>query len=679
MFVKGPLEALNAPQLAAVRHGDGPLLVLAGAGSGKTRTLTARVARLLADGVAPERILLLTFTRRAAAEMLRRVAAAAGPTAGASRVWGGTFHAVGNRLLRLHGQAIGLRPDFSVVDAGDAADLLDLVRSDLGVAEGAKRFPRATTLAAIYSRTVNAREPVSEVVDRSYPWCRDATDGIIAVFRAYTERKRERQVLDYDDLLLWWWALLGVPGVGEQVSDAFDHVLVDEYQDTNALQADILTRLRATNANLTVVGDDAQAIYSFRAATVENILRFGEQFPGATIVRLEQNYRSTQPILDAANAVMAGAPRRWEKRLWSDRPDRGRPVLASCRDEAEQSERVCDAVLACREQGTPLREQAVLFRAGHHSDHLEVELSRRGIPFVKYGGLKFLEAAHVKDLLALLRLLDNPGDELAWFRALQLLQGVGPATARRVFAALQDGAPDAAISQLLDDPPPVPAAAAEDFAAFRSAVADCAGAGAAQGPGWVASQVERLRRFYEPVCRRVHDDAATRLRDLEQLELVAAGYTSRSAFVADLVLDPPSATSDLACPPLLDEDYLILSTIHSAKGLEWHTVAVLHAADGMIPSDMACGSVEEIEEERRLLYVALTRAREQLTLYAPLRYYHQRYRPRDTHGYSQVSRFLTGPARTAFDLTGPTAPDPEPPRLTHTPTAVGDVLAALWH
>jgi DNA helicase-2/ATP-dependent DNA helicase PcrA len=654
---------LNQPQREAVQHGDGPLLVLAGAGSGKTRTLCSRVARLVADGVPPERILLLTFTRRAALQMLRR-AGGSDPDSPCRRVWGGTFHAVGHRLLRLHSAALGLRPDFAVIDSGDAADLLDLLRDDLGIARDDRRMPRKDTALTVYSRTVNLRAPLREVVARHFPWCRDAVEPLAGLFRAYTARKRERGLLDYDDLLLYWHALAGAPEVGA----AFDHVLCDEYQDTNPLQAEILDRMRATNRNVTVAGDDAQAIYSFRGASVGNILRFPADFPGARIVRLEQNYRSTQPILDTANAVLAAAAGGYSKALWTDHPGGARPRLHTCTDEDEQARRVCAGVLEQREQGLRLLDQAVLFRSGHHSAALELELSRRNIPFVKYGGLKFLEAAHVRDLLALLRLLDDRTDELAWFRVLQLLDGVGPATARRLLRALAAGGS-------VDDLP-VPPGARKDLAALLALLA--------QTPADsedVAADVERVRQVYAPLCARAYPDAAARLGDLDQLAGLAATCSSRSRFVAELVIDPPASTADLAGAPLLDEDYLILSTIHSAKGLEWEAVSVLSAVDGMIPSDMACGSAEEVEEERRLLYVALTRARRALDVYVPLRFYHQRFGARDAHSYAPVSRFLTGEVRALFDAVGPPRPEPVPSGgrgPTIAIEAVDEFLDALW-
>ena len=687
------LAGLNAPQRAAVTHPGGPLLVVAGAGSGKTRTLACRVAWLIEGGVPPHRILLLTFSRRAAAEMLSRAErciAEGGARAG--RVWGGTFHAVANRLLRISARPLGLAPDFTVLDQADGADLMNLIRGDLGLAERERRFPRKDTLAAIHSRTVNAGRPLDEVLRRDFPWCADEADGIRRVLVAYTRRKRERGVMDYDDLLLYWKALADDPTAGPDMASRFDHVLVDEYQDTNALQADVLSAIHRTVPNVTVVGDDAQAIYGFRSATVRNILEFPERFPGTAVVKLEQNYRSVQPILDATNAVIAHSPQRHDKVLWSDRRAGSRPVLVTCRDEAEQCDRVCRRVLELRERGVPLRRQVVLFRTGHHSDLLEVELSRRNIPFVKYGGLRFMEAAHVKDLLALLRILENPFDEVGWFRVLQLPEGMGPAAARRAMGRLGLG-PDSRrvtgptpLARFLTAPPEVPAAAAAEVEALRGALADCDGGGA-DVP--VASQVERLRRFLDPVFARRYESAAARLRDLEQLEGLASRFRTRARLLSEIVLDPPSSTSDLAGPPLLDEDYLILSTIHSAKGGEWDAVHVIHAADGMIPSDMATGRAEEIEEERRLFYVALTRARDVLAVYFPLRYYR---RPRgldDAHGYAQLTRFLPPDVVAHFDLEGTGADglgeagDGEGagdgrPRAGAAATGVDRFLAGLW-
>jgi len=436
----------------------------------------------------------------------------------------------------------------------------------------------------------------------------------------------------------------------------FDHVLVDEYQDTNVLQADILAALRPDGAGLTVVGDDAQAIYGFRAASSGNLLDFPMRFPGTTVVRLEQNYRSTPPIVAVANAVMAEATAgtAMTKVLWSARAGAGRPLLRSCGDEDAEAGAVCDSVLAHRDAGVALHDQAVLFRASSHSDLLELHLTRRNVPYVKYGGLRFLEAAHVKDLLALLRVLDNPWDELAWFRTLQLLEGVGAATARRLMAELgmgQAGDPNVTpLASLLAAAPRVPAPARDELAGLRAALGECADGclpGGATPPP--AVQVERLSRWLGPVLERTYDHAAARKADLQQLEGVAAQAPSRSRFVSDLTIDPPSSTADLAGPPLIDEDWLVLSTVHSAKGGEWEVVHVLHASDGMFPSDMATGDPEGIEEERRLLYVAVTRAKSALEVNVPLRYHHRRRPLADAHSYAQVSRFLSPAVRELMD------------------------------
>jgi DNA helicase-2/ATP-dependent DNA helicase PcrA len=637
------LERLNPAQREAVEHLGGPLLVVAGAGSGKTWTLACRVAKLVDRGVLPERILLLTFTRRAAREMTSRAERLTGERS-VGRVWGGTFHSVGNRLLRLHGRALGLRPDFTVMDRTDSADLMDLIRGDLGLGTTERRFPRKDTLADIYSRTVNAQTKLREVLEAEFPWCAEELEGIRQIFEAYTDRKREHECLDYDDLLLYWHALARTPGGGERAASMFDHILVDEYQDTNALQADILCATRPTGADVMVVGDDAQAIYAFRAATVRNILEFPDRFPGTRLVRLEQNYRSTQPILDVSNAVIALSSQRHEKTLWSERRSDRQPVLFTCLDEPDQSDAVCSAVLDHREQGVPLREQAVLFRAGHHSDLLEVELSRRNIPFVKYGGLKFMEAAHVKDALAVLRVLENPRDEVSWFRVFQLLEGVGPATARRLVreVSLNREAVDGSLVEL-GMTAAIPGPARQGLEELASVARDC---GADVPP---PAQLGRVRRFLEPILARRYDHADARLRDLEQLEQLAAGFPTRGRFLADLALEPPTSTAELAGPPLLDEDYLVLSTIHSAKGGEWDVVHVIHAADGMIPSDMATGDEERIEEERRLLYVALTRARDALYVYFPLRYHRRNHGYEDRYHHAQITRFLPEEIRGLFE------------------------------
>ena len=665
------MAGLNPSQREAVAHGGGPLLIVAGAGTGKTKTLACRVAHLVHEGVDPSRILLLTFTRRASEQMLRRASQMVGGGA-AGKVWGGTFHSTANRLLRMYGRALGLSPDFTVMDESDAADLMSLIRNELGVAKKDRRFPSKATLVKVYSHTVNAQRQLEAVIASHFPWCKDDFEAIQRIFRLYVQRKRRQQVLDYDDLLLFWNALCGAAKTGEVVADRFEHILVDEYQDTNIVQAEILMGMRKKHNNITVVGDDAQAIYSFRAATIRNILDFPKHFPGATVVTLEQNYRSVKPILTASNAVMAGARERYTKGLWSERESAQRPFLVTCFDEAEQTEMVCTGILEHLEQGIPLQQQAVLFRAGHHSAMLEVELARRNIPFHKYGGLRFVETAHIKDLVSVLRLVENPFDEISWFRVLQLLEGIGPRTARRVMDALgvtrpepgADGdeqaiAPANPLRRLIADPPQVPAAARESFANLCATIrhfdtdrSSTGGAGddlRAGGEPELAVQIDLVRRFYEPICTQRYENAPARLRDLEQLGSIASRYRSRRRFLTDLTLDPPAATSDLAREPYLEEDYLILSTIHSAKGCEWTVVHILHAADGMIPSDMAVGDEAGVDEERRLFYVAMTRAKDWLYVYFPLRYYHSRFGSADAHGLAQLTRFISGRVRAHFE------------------------------
>jgi DNA helicase-2/ATP-dependent DNA helicase PcrA len=606
--------AFDVPTSGAIAPGR-PLLVIAGAGSGKTNTLAHRVAHLILSGADPRRILLLTFTRRAAEEMSRRVericARSQADLAGAI-AWSGTFHAVANRLLRLYGEPIGLDPAFTVLDRSDAADLMDLVREELGFGRQERRFPKKATCLAIYSYAVNARLELERLLAHAFPWCSDWADELKALFRSYAQAKQAQRVLDYDDLLLWWARMMTIAAIAEDVAARFDFVLVDEYQDTNALQAEILLKLKPDGRGLTVVGDDAQAIYGFRAATVRNILDFPRAFePPAAVLPLEQNYRSTQPILDAANAVMRLAPEGFTKSLFSARRSPQRPVLATVPDETGQVDYVVAQILENREGGLALHEQAVLFRTGHHSGRLELELARRNIPFVKFGGLKFVETAHVKDVLALLRFAENPRDRVAGFRVLQLLPGIGPGIARRALALLETGNFEFAALAALR----VPTASAGLWPALVELMRTLA------GRETLAGQLELIRAFYDPLLEELYDHRRARLADLEELGRIAAGYRSRARFLTELALDPPAAIGDEAGAPLLDEDYLILSTIHSAKGREWKAVFVLNVADGCIPSDMATGSAAEIEEERRVLYVAMTRARDQLHLIHPRRFY----------------------------------------------------------
>ena len=484
---------------------------------------------------------------------------------------------------------------------------------------------------------------LEDVLQMSFPWCATWAVELRELFSAYVEAKQQQNVLDYDDLLLYWAQAMSDPPIAEELSGRFDHVLVDEYQDTNRLQASILLALKPTGHGLTVVGDDAQSIYSFRAATVRNILDFPSQFsPPATIVTLDRNYRSSQPILAAANAVIDLASERFTKNLWSDRKSSTPPQLVTVPDEADQACYVVDHVLQNREVGADLKQQAVLFRTSHHSSPLEIELTRRKIPFVKFGGPKFLEAAHVKDVLALLRFVENPLDQVAGFRVMQLLPGVGPSTAHRMLDHMTTAADP--ISALAHAPPPP--RTSEDWPSFVATILEIG----SRAGGWPA-EFERARVWYEPHLDRIYEDGAVRRADLIQLGQIAAGYPSRERFLTELTLDPPDATSNQAGVPLRDEDYLILSTVHSAKGQEWKSVFVLNVVDGCIPSDLGTRTTAELEEERRLLYVAMTRAKDDLHLIVPQRFFaHQQAPNGDRHAYASRTRFLPDAILPMFEM-----------------------------
>ena len=650
------LADLNPEQRAAATfEAPVPLRIVAGAGTGKTTALASRVAWLLASGTPPERVLLLTFTRRAARQLLARtetmLAKVPAPRRGTGRVQGGTFHSVAHRTLRHHAPRLGLPDGFSVLDTSDAADLFDLVRDQhVGTSAARRRLPRKALLLDLYSRAVNTGQPLTDVISVIAPWCAELTEAIAAICKEYVLRKRALGLVDFDDLLLYWRAAALDPIVGPQLAAEFDHILVDEYQDVNALQVDVVAALRTSDRHLTVVGDDAQAIYGFRAADPAHLLEFELAFPDATTITLETNYRSSPQILLAANAVGAQAPAGFRAILRAAEPERSegnRPQLLRCADEDAQSNAVCERVLEHREAGLRLRDQAVLFRAAQHSEHLELELSRRAIPYVKYGGLRYLEAAHVKDLLAAFRLADNPRDEVSWFRLLQLLDGVGPATARRVIDAL-------ALSETKTEADADVLTRWPDASALLPArvrpAADTAVCALASRPGEaVGVHAERLRVAIAPLIEAAYPDALSRIADLDVLVSAAASCARLADVAADYALEPPRSTGDLAGAPLVDEDWLILSTVHSAKGLEWDVVHLLHAADGNFPSDMALSTPKGLEEERRLFYVAMTRPRRALHVYVPLRYHHHPRAHDDAHSWSQPSRFLSGDVANHFD------------------------------
>ena len=684
------LAELNPEQREAATYTGDQLVILAGAGTGKTKTLVARVAVLLERGIPPERILLLTFTRRAAAQMLRRAAAVCGNRR-ARQVRGGTFHAVGQGVLRAFAKRAGLDPNFTILDRGDAEDMIDLARESLGLRSGSgaaakRRFPGKGTILSCYSRCVSTERPLEEVLHEHFPWIAPFEQELRQIFRVYEERKQAQEVLDFDDLLSYWRAVLQDPVLGPEARGDFDHVLVDEYQDTNRVQREIVLGLgagglgagglgagglgagglgagagglgaggadaaaslpprserRSGAAQVTVVGDDAQAIYSFRGATVENIRAFPQDFPRCEVLRLERNYRSTEPILAVANAAIALAtelPDAFRKQLFSGRESERRPIFARVADEDEQAAYVADRVLERREEGVPLRQQAVLFRTAHHSDLLELELARRHIPFHKFGGLRLTDAAHVKDVISFLRVVENPADASAWFRLLKLLEGVGPKSAGAVVEHLQaQGNRLEALSSVS-----VPPAARQPIDALRELLFAIA------RDETTSESFERLSAFYEPILRLRYERADARLEDLATLAHVARGCESRRAFLAELSLNPPDGSGDHAGPPHLDDDWLVLSTIHSAKGLEWEAVTLLNASDGMIPSDLATGRPEEVEEERRLLYVALTRAKRHLEVVYPQRYHKKEHRYADRHLYPKVTRFLPPEVLSLFE------------------------------
>jgi DNA helicase-2/ATP-dependent DNA helicase PcrA len=657
------LAGLNPKQREAVEYGIrpgktrdiGPLLVIAGAGTGKTKTVAHRVAHLVANGADPERIVLLTFSRKAAGEMtgrVRRIAASVLKNQKVHLPWAGTFHHIGARLLREYAHVIGLKPSFTILDRSDAADLMNLVRHDLEQSKKESRFPKKDTCLSIYSLAINSGKPVERILHTQFPWCAEWEDELRALFAAYVKAKRRQNVLDYHDLLLYWAEMLTDKEVAREIGGRFDHILVDELQDTNRLQAKILLRMKPDGRGLMAVGDDAQSIYAFRAATVRNILDFPDKVePQAKVITLEQNYRSTQPILHACNLVMEFARERFTKNLFSERKSKRKPYLTTVADEAAQARYVAQQILKAREGGVPLKEQVVLFRASHHSAQLEIELARRSIPFVKWGGLKFLEAAHVKDVVSILRWCENPRDRLAGFRILQLLPGIGPTTAGKVLDGI------AAERKVIDVLKrfAVPKQTAEDWPAFVRPIYRLRSV-----KDWPA-EFEPLRTWYEPHLHRLYDDAEIRAADILQLQQIAAGYRSRERFLTELTLEPPDATSGHARATTIDDEYTTLSTIHSAKGGERKIVRVLNVVDGCIPLAKATRTSDEIEEERRLLHVAMTRAKDELDLIVPQRLFMYQQNGHDS-GYvnSKMSRFIPKSIHHAFELKHWSEPGTEP-------------------
>jgi DNA helicase II / ATP-dependent DNA helicase PcrA len=636
-------QGLDEAQLAVATHGDSPLVVEAGAGTGKTRALTARVACLLDRGVPPDRILLLTFTRRAADEMLTRARDLVG-LRGGERPRGGTFHAVAHRHVASYAEVLNLPTSFGVLDPAGACDLMDLLRSDHALTGTSTRFPRSTTLVDIYSRCINTDRRLRDLVPSEYPWCAPHLGVISELFRDFTARKRRSALLDFDDLLLYWRALMSHDDLGPLLAERFRYVLVDEYQDVNSLQVDIVRQLARDGKGLTVVGDEAQAIYGFRGSDPRHLRQLVGCYPDAVTIRLERNFRSRQRVLDVANAVRPPSEGEPGIRLHGDRGAGTEPSLHRCYDASSEARAIVDRVLQAYESGIHLHEQAVLVRAGHHSDLVEVELAVRKVPYRKYGGLRFLEAAHVKDFVSSARLLDNPHDEVAWYRLLRLHRNIGPTRAKTLLEAIRPSEADA-----LSRWPELVAVAPPNTRSELSA--SLSGLFEARGEKTPGRKAESVLSAIKPLLESRYDDAVARVRDLERLVDSASMVDDLAAWLADLTLDPPVSGGDLAGPPHLDEDYLVISTIHSAKGLEWSVVHVPHVVDGAIPIDMALSTPEGLDEERRLFYVAVTRARDQLHLYAPLRMPHHRYAHDDRHSFTPLSRFMTQEVQALLDVT----------------------------
>lgn len=603
-------QELNPQQLAAVEVVDGPALVIAGAGSGKTRVLVYRVARLIDMGVDPASILLLTFTRKAAQEMLGRVGLLIGPQS--DRVMGGTFHSVANVLLRRYGRTIGLEPGFTILDRGDSEDLVNLVRAQTGFTGTGKRFPRKKTIADLFSKCANTMQPLEDVLFADYSHFGEYLGELTKLHEAYESTKRQRQLVDYDDLLARLRELLAVDEqVRLMISEMYRYILVDEYQDTNRLQADLVRKLAANHENVMVVGDDSQSIYSFRGATFRNIMEFPALFPGTGIFKLEENYRSTQSILALANEILKGATEKYSKTLFTQKGQGERPALVQTLGENTQSRFVAQKILELREEGVPLDDVAVLFRSSFHTFDLEIELAKRDIPFVKRGGFKFLETAHVKDVIAHLRVVQNPLDTVSWNRSLLLVDGVGQKRARDLIPQLATGeAPYEVLRQ----------GGGRAALGLRNLAAALESVGAVED-GSPADQVNRLLEYYYPILKEQYDDYPKRIRDLEHLVVMAERYGDLEEFLADLTLEPPDESVTGIEAPDRDDERLVLSTIHSAKGLEWRCVFVIWLVDGRFPSSYSFLTEEELEEERRLLYVAVTRAKQFLYLTFPVQVY----------------------------------------------------------
>ncbi|MGC8965916.1 MAG: UvrD-helicase domain-containing protein [Caldimicrobium sp.] len=617
------LKDLNPAQREAVETVYGPLLVIAGAGSGKTRTLVCRLAYLVEMGIPSEKILLLTFTRRAAREMIERASALLQKDV--NKITGGTFHSLCNLMLRQYGSLIGYDPNFTLLDRRDSEDLLNLLKTSLGFTDKKKRFPKKDTLGSIYSKSINQMRSVEEIVLSEYPQFSEYLPEIQRLFAEYVTYKREHQLMDFDDLLLNWLKILReYPYVRQEVGKRFQFIMVDEYQDTNILQGEIIKYMAEAHQNVMVVGDDSQSIYGFRGANYRNIFEFPKLFPNTKIVKLEQNYRSTQPILDLANIIIATSKIKYTKTLFTLKKEGEKPVFLRPKDEAEASVFIADKVLELREKGFKLSQMAVLFRSAFHSYELEIELAKRGIPFVKYGGLKLLESAHVKDIISFLKIILNPKDFLAWNRILLLMEGIGPRTAEKIINLMKVEPFPYSYSKILSLTSSLELKRFLDLYLNYKLYTD--------RPSDILSQIWG---FYEPIFQRIYyEDYYRRVKDLEGLFSLAERFETLDEFLSELLLEPIEVAE--YDQEEIDEAPLILSTIHSAKGLEWHTVFIISLIEGRFPSLHSLNREEDLEEERRLFYVAVTRAREKLYLISPLMV----YVPGEGKVFAKPSRFI---------------------------------------
>ncbi|NLA74771.1 MAG: UvrD-helicase domain-containing protein [Deltaproteobacteria bacterium] len=601
-------DVLNPAQLEAVMTLGGPLLVIAGAGSGKTRTLIYRVARLVESGIPPENILLLTFTRKASGEMLERAANLADERC--RNVAGGTFHSLAHRVLRSNAHLLGFDSSFTILDRQDMEEIVRELVNEAHIGENAARFPKKATIASIISKAANLEKPVEWLMTDEYSQFLEHAGVITAIEGEYSRYKKENQMMDYDDLLLLFRQLLSEnETVRGLLARRYGYIMVDEYQDTNGIQADIVKWLGSSHQNVMVVGDDSQAIYSFRGANYKNMFEFQNIFPQAKIIRLEQNYRSTQPILRLTNAIMDRAVEKFTKCLFTQREGGDKPEVIDVKSDPEQAMYIASSIKSYRSKGYSYKDMAVLFRAAHHSFELELELAREGIPYVKYGGFKFLESSHIKDLLTHLRVITNKNDIISWGRILRLVKNIGQKKSQTIIDWLKNQ--------------PVESLDLEKWPGLgkkEQGLRALAGLLKALSEKDItpSKAVELVYAYYNPILRENYDNYPKREKDLEQLMVMAERYKGLSTFLDELVLDPPSSSADLDPDAQTEEnDIVTLSTVHSAKGLEWPIVFIIWVMDGYFPSARAYCSEESIEEERRLMYVATTRAKDRLIMCYP--------------------------------------------------------------